>query len=141
MLAGVGLAYNIVSRTYTALAVSPATAVVTFAIKDDGSLEKTPGNGPQPGSDEWIRTQPVPQSQLANYSVRVRTISGSPSGGAAVNTWINFAITPSPTWSKSQTVFGVSAWVFQIDISATQNGAAPVFTSGNITLEAEVELP
>lgn len=127
---------NIEARTYSAVVAVIASLAIKFA--NTGLMTKTPVAGGQPSADEWLTEQPVPTSLLANWSIRVRSISGAPTTGP-VNTWINFAVTPEPVWNLVRVVAGTTAWDFQVDISRQQNGADAFYTSP--TVEARATVP
>ena len=122
------ISYGLIDGNVYGFAINPETAVASYTLLSTGVIQTSDG-GAGDGTN-WI----TPTSQAANYQVRVTTISGSPSYGAATNTWL--ALTSNRAWYLSQSGSGLNSCQFTVEIRDTATNTVRDTATITLTVEA-----
>jgi hypothetical protein len=124
---------GMVTNTCSDFVIDPADATATTALQTDGSV--THGSSSFPGVfADWFLPN---TAAIGNgFWIRATIISGTFSSGTA-GTWLQ--LNAARTWTRQQTVIGVSTVVFTLEL-ATDSGGANIVKSCQCTLTATVDV-
>ena len=136
-----GVLYQAVGGSFSGTEQDPQTAFVTLLYDPDGGVRRTASFVPGFATIDlasWSSLHPN-ETQGANWSVRVRYVSGTNqwASGTTLNTWV--AINAFRNWRFENTGVGITtAGVYGVDISSDAGVSVFSTTTLNISLEVFV---
>lgn len=119
---------------FTSLAFEPASAFVSYSVKNDGYVDGSASSGSQ--LYEWL----TGSGSVSDYDVRWTPTPGSaaPNTGT-INTWLNLGTTR--TWTFTRTAGGGQLYGAVVDIRNSSTGTILASADISVFLEVIGEIP